>query len=260
MKQKIYFLIKLLPLKNLFEPRYYNYKRFKSPFIKPYIGLHAQNAIMYNINNFIKKGPRELGVYFVFNSLRLMKYLRRRKIITSVDQNYYLYLSKFLLIFLEKLYNTTVLLNLKKGSSSLVLKKIGSRKFFYKYFRKFLKIDKRIIAILYYSLLLKDSSILTNFLKTSMEPLNIKLHKKVLYGIKKLIRDVFKPVFNLLGVKGLFLTIKGKLGVSGNAKKRRYFFFFGVHSITTRVLKMDCKFTTISTYTGVLGMKFIIFF
>ena len=262
MKQKIYFFLKVLPLINSFEPRYYNYKRFKSPFIKSYIGLlHIQNAIMYDITiNLFKKSPRELGVYFIFNSLRLMKYLRRRRSITSINQNYYLYLSKFLLIFLEKFFKKTILLNLKKGSNSLVLKKMNSRKFFYKYFRKFLQIDKRIIGILYYSLLLKDASIFINFLKSSLEPLNIKLHKKVLYGVKKLIRDLFKPVFVLLGVKGVFFTIKGKLGVSGNAKKRRYFFFYGSHSITTRSLKMDCKFATVSTYTGVLGMKFIVFF
>ena len=90
--------------------------------------------------------------------------------------------------------------------------------------------------------------------------MDIKLHKKVLYGIKKLIRDLFKPVFTLLNVKGLYFSIKGKLGVSGNAKKRRYFFFFGTHSVTTRSLKMDCKFATVSTYTGVLGMNFIVFF
>jgi len=226
LKQKVYFLLKITPLKNILEPRYHNYKRFKLPFIKSCVGLHAQNAITYFTTvDFFKKNAKELGTYFVFNSLRLMKYLKRKRSITSISQNYYLFLSKFLLIFLEKLFCTTILLNLKKGSNSLVLKKVNSRKFFYKYFRKFLQIDKRIIGILYYSLLLKDASILTSFLKTTLELLNIKLHKKVLYGLKKLIRDLFKPVFVLLNVKGLYFNIKGKLGVSGNAKKRRYFFF-----------------------------------
>lgn len=261
MKQKIYFLLKTIPLKNLLESRYHNYKRFKIPFIKSCVGLHVQNTLMYfTTTDLLKSSPKELGVYFVFNSLRLMKYLRRRKVVTSVNQNYYLFLSKFLLIFLEKLFCTTILLNLKKGSNALVLKKISPRKFFYKYFRKFFQIDKRIIGVLYYSLLLKDASIFVSYLKTVLEPMNIKLHKKVLFGLKKLIRDLFKPVFDLLGVKGLHFNIKGKLGVSGNAKKRRYFFFFGLHKLTARSLKMDCKFTTVSTYTGVLGMNFIIFF
>ena len=261
MKQKVYFLLKVVPLKNILEPRYYNYKRFKLPFIKSFVGLHGQDVMTYfATTDFFKRKPQELGTYFVFNSLRLMQYLKRKRPITTISQNYYLYLSKFLLVFLQKLFGTTILLNLKKGSNALVLKKISSRKFFYKYFRKFLQIDKRIIGVLYYSLLLKDASIFTSFLKTTLEPLNIKLHKKVLYGIKKLIRDLFKPVFTLLNVKGLYFSIKGKLGVSGNAKKRRYFFFFGTHSVTTRSLKMDCKFATVSTYTGVLGMNFIVFF
>lgn len=263
LKPKLNFWVKAVLLRDVLEMRYYSYKIHKLPFLmKANVGLHPQSAIKYYLSDkLLKKGPRELGTYFVFNSLRLMRYLGPKKFVTSVDQNYHLYLSKFLLIFLEKLYNTIILLNLKKGSNSIVLKKVGNRWFFYRYFKKFLQIDKRIIGILYYSLLLKDSSIFTNFLKSSLENLkNIKFHKKVLFGLKRLIRDVFKPVFHLLGVKGVFLTVKGKLGVSGNAKKRRYFFFFGNHKITTRSLKMDCKFTTISTYTGVLGVNFIIFF
>ena len=37
-------------------------------------------------------------------------------------------------------------------------------------------------------------------------------------------------------------NLKGKVGVSGNAKKRRYYFYYGKHSITSRDFKMDLKF------------------
>ena len=113
---------------------------------------------------------------------------------------------------------------------------------------------------MYYSFLLKDSSIFVNFFKNILEKLNIKLHKKLLLGLRKLIKDFFKPIFNYLGVVGVFFNIKGKIGVSGSAKKRRYYFYFGGHSITTKSIKMDLKFAPIWTFTGALGFNFLIFF
>ena len=81
-----------------------------------------------------------------------------------------------------------------------------------------------------------------NFFKKILEKINLKLHKKLLLGLKKLIKELFKPVFNFLGVLGMFFNLKGKIGVSGNAKKRRYYFYYGKHSITSRDFKMDLKF------------------
>ena len=79
-------------------------------------------------------------------------------------------------------------------------------------------------------------------------------------GLKKLIKDIFKPTFGFLGILGVFFNIVGKVGVSGNAKKRRYFFYFGKHSLTTRVLKFNKRQVFVWTPTGVLGCSFLIFF
>ena len=78
-----------------------------------------------------------------------------------------------------------------------------------------------------------------------LEKLNIKLHKRLFKGLKKLIKDLFKPIFNLVGVLGTFFNVKGKIGVSGSAKKRRYFFYLGRHSLTSRSVKTDLKFLPI---------------
>lgn len=106
-------------------------------------------------------------------------------------------------------------------------------------------VSKQIVSILYYSFLLKDSSILVTFVRRVLEKINIKLHKKFFSGLKKIIKDVYKPIFHHLGLLGLFFNIKGKIGVSGNAKKRRYFFYFGKHSLTTRTVRVDLKFSQI---------------
>lgn len=140
------------------------------------------------------------------------------------------------------------------------MRQISYRKFAIKYFKKNLKVSKQILGVLYYSLLLKDSSIFVTFFRGLLEKSNIKLHKKLFLGLRKIIKDFFKPLFSFLGVLGVFFNIKGKIGVSGSAKKRRYYFYFGKHSITSRFVKMDLKFSPVWTFTGTLGFSFLIFF
>jgi hypothetical protein len=172
----------------------------------------------------------------------------------------FFFINRFLLIFLENFFKYKFVFNFKKGSNRLVLKYVSYRKFTTLYFKKYLNVRKQILGVLYYSFLLKDTSIFVNFFKKILEKSNIKNHKKIFLGLKKLILGLYKPIFNYLGLLGLFFNIKGKIGVSGNAKKRRYFFYVGEHSLTTRKIKIDFKFTPVWTYTGVLGFSFYLFF
>lgn len=190
-----------------------------------------------------------------FNSIKVSKN-ESSKVTTSA----FTFLNKFLINFLEAFLKKKIIFNIKKGSNNLVIKQIGLRKFYFKYFKRNLKVSKRLIGILYYSLLLKDASIFTNFFGGLLEKLNVKLHKKLFLGLKKLLKDVFRPIFAFIGVVGLFFNIKGKIGVSGSAKKRRYFFSYGEHSLTSRAIKIDSKLTSVWTFTGVLGFSFLIFF
>jgi len=121
-------------------------------------------------------------------------------------------------------------------------------------------IDKQILGVLYYTFLLKDATIFVNFFKKVVDNVNLKLHKKLFLGLRKLIKDFFQPIFQRLLVVGVFFNVVGKIGVSGNAKKRRYFFFFGKHSITNREMRLHKKKSFIWTPTGVLGFSFLIFF
>ena len=54
-----------------------------------------------------------------------------------------------------------------------------------------------------------------------------------------LTKAVQKPM--LKARKGSIINMSSVVGVSGNAKKRRYFFYFGRHSLTTRTLKFNKK-------------------
>jgi hypothetical protein len=59
---------------------------------------------------------------------------------------------------------------------------------------------------------------------------------------------------------GFYFLIKGKVGVTGNAKKRRFSFSNQKYSLTTKKNKISFYKTAISTHTGALGVKFIIIF
>ncbi len=214
---------------------------------------------LINVNNLkISSKPKKLQTDFLKKSIILLKssrVLKKNKTLTL-----FFFLNKFFINFLEFFFKTKILFNLKKGSNKLILKQISSRKFLNKYFKKNLNVSKQILGVIYYSLLLKDSSIFVNFFKKIVEKLNIKLHKKVFLGFRKLIKDVYFNMFSYLGLLGVFFNIKGKIGVSGSAKKRRYFFYYGKHSITNRQIKIDLKTDQIWTFTGTLGFSFLIFF
>lgn len=190
-----------------------------------------------------KKAPKKLTKGFLRKSITVLKITKFMRLKTRHDL--YFFLNKFILSFLESFFKNKILFNIKKGSNKLPLKQISYRKFCIKYFKKTLKTSKQILGILYYSLLLKDSTIFATFFRNILEKLNIKMHKKLFLGLRKLLKDFFKPIFGFLGVLGIFFNVKGKIGVSGSAKKRRYYFYFGRHSITSRFVKMDLKFLPI---------------
>jgi hypothetical protein len=233
LKLKLVFLVKSINTPNTIK----NYKQKNYFFLE-----NTRTLILPGFTPFVLK-KKKLQSIFLKKSITLFKINKFIKIGKKI--NFYIFLNRFLLNFLEFFLKSKILFNLKKGSNKLILSQISSRKFYIKYFKKNLKITKQIIGILYYSLLLKDSFIFVSFFRKILEKLNVKSHKKVFLGLKKLLKDLFKPLFGFFGVYGIFFNVKGKIGVSGNAKKRRYYFYYGKHSITNRTIKVDIKYTPV---------------
>jgi len=233
---------------------------FKVVSALPYQQLHTTPINFLETHNLKVLQKNKLKSSFLKKSMMVFKSKKLKTFKFMKDANFFFLVNTFVVLFLENFFKSNIVFNLKKGSNKLLLKQISFRKFTIKYFKRNLKTSKQIIGIIYYTLLLKDSRMFVNFFKKILEKINIKLHKKLFLGLKKLLKDIFKPIFVFLGVLGVFFNIKGKIGVSGSAKKRRYFFYFGKHSITTRNIKMDLNFTPIWTFTGTLGFGFFIFF
>lgn len=232
MKLNVFFLVK----KTRVEKKIFRFSKNTLTYDYPLSCLLLDNSCFSLSKSLLKKSFLKKSI----TAIKIYKFFKKSKKI-----NFLLFLNKFLLGFLEFFLNSKILLNVKKGSNRLILKQLSTRKFYIKYFKKNLKVTKQIVGVLYYSLLLKDSTIFVNFFRKILEKTNIKLHKKIFLGLKKILKDIFVPLFPNFGVLGIFFNVKGKVGVSGNAKKRRYYFYYGKHSITTRKIKIDIKYTPV---------------
>lgn len=214
-----------------------------------------KNFKIYNSRFFFLEGLLPLSMfdllaaraYHVTNKLLIKAVLKKR--LKSFKKPFntlkyiilYQFFNKFVFNFLEFFLKSKILFNLKKSSGGKKLRKLTSKKLLKRYFRRNIKVGLEIFGILYYSFLLKDSTFFANFFKKMFERIKLKLHKKVLIGLRKLFKRFFTAYHKRFDLLGLFLNIKGKLGVTGNAKKRRYFFYFGRHNITRRTLRVDLK-------------------
>ena len=132
------------------------------------------------------------------------------------------------------------------------------KKYMYNY-RKFNKLIavRELLEIVWITLKTHDLQILLSFLKKKIENSHFKKHKKILSIFFDILRKN-KQLFDLLRVKGFFFDIRGKVGVSGNAKKRHHSFSIG--KITTTSQNIGSYFQQISVWTptGQMGITCII--
>ena len=93
-----------------------------------------------------------------------------------------------------------------------------------------------------------------------MEIIYLKNHKKLLNLLKLVFVRYFNIFFLKLNIIGIFFDIRGKLGVTGNAKKRHFKINFGSSSSTIKKNKINFNQSIVITNTGVLGVTFCIYF
>ena len=210
---------------------------------KTNFNLKQKETISLNLFFFKKK------IFFLKKKIK--QFFKKKSFLIKLSQRKdfkkknFFFLNRFLIYFLEFFFKKKIYLNITKFTKIPKFNKLNKQQLFVKNLKKKLKFNKKITIILYYSLLLKDSYLFASFFKKILEKINIKKHKKILKKLFKLIKTCFYPYFNLFGIQGVFINIAGKIGVSGNAKKRRFFFFFGRHSLSTKTLKYSFTRTPI---------------
>ena len=90
-----------------------------------------------------------------------------------------------------------------------------------------------------------------------MERLEIRTHKKLLRLIVFFLKRYKTFFLQSNNVVGFFMGVRGKLGVSGNSKRRSYKYIYGNISTSSKHNKYQFNQTLVRTKTGVLGVTFV---
>ncbi|HRP26166.1 hypothetical protein [Thauera sp.] len=111
------------------------------------------------------------------------------------------------------------------------------------------------LEIIWYSFQFRDLRLLNNWLKKIMPMVKLKDHKKLIACMKLILENNSIFFRTTLGVNGFFFKIKGKISVTGNAKKRSSVIRFGNVSLSSKYLKLEYEEGEINTRVGILGYK-----
>ena len=106
----------------------------------------------------------------------------------------------------------------------------------------------------------KDPTFLSNWIKGMLQRMSFWKYRLLFRYFKFVMRYLFWTHFADLGFKGLKLRLKGKISVAGNARTRTLRYAIGETSYSTFNNKVVSDFSTINTFTGVLGFRIWFFF
>lgn len=247
------FFIKNFFLKNIFA---YNYK------LNSNSSANTLNSYFYNC--FFKyssqKDSFEVTNYTPFISLETHL---KNKVVSKVNVNYvpnfyrYVYytLANFIEVFSKKRFFLKIFS--KSKSNNDVLHHIDS--IFFKNRSLQNKIGRgfflhEMLDIIYVTFFYKDLNFLIKWFVKTMYRISFLNHKKFISSFKFLLLKHSKFFIKDNAVNGFFFDIRGKVGVTGNAKKRHISFYVGDFSKTFKKCKFDYQFDIVKTHTGSLGI------
>jgi hypothetical protein len=112
----------------------------------------------------------------------------------------------------------------------------------------------------FFTLITKDLNFFTNWLKKKFESIFYRKHKKLLYLIKLFFTNYLYIYLSMFNCWGFYFKIRGKIGVGGNSKKKKYLIRLGRHSLTTKKLIFVSNHGNIRTLVGSLGFTLYLFY
>ena len=116
------------------------------------------------------------------------------------------------------------------------------------------------LHIIHLSFILRDPKLLMTWLKVIIQRISFWKTRSIFRFIKYLMLNFFIQIFPKLKIKGLKITLKGKISAAGNSRKRAILYRAGETSHSTVALRVLSEFGTIVTFTGVLGFRVSIFY
>nr|ACX30988.1 ribosomal protein S3 [Moneuplotes crassus] len=115
------------------------------------------------------------------------------------------------------------------------------------------------IDLLFMALRLRDFSHLISYINRLLKSLVIWDHKRFFVFFFSAFREQFLPFFPMLGITGLQIIIRGKVGVGGNSRKRSMALRLGVTSRTHTFVNVNTINTWLNTTTGALGLRIFLY-
>ncbi len=206
-----------------------------------------------NYNNYL--------LFFYYNFFIKNIVFSKNKYYSNFYQNNLYFIRFFIFKYLNGfLKNKNLFLSLQKNNINIlennlmykILLKKTKRLGFLKEISFKIKSFINLILICLYN---KDVILFKNVIKGILEKLHFKKHKKFLYNLRVLLKTITYVFFFKFKCLGLYIKIKGKIGVGGNSKKRKYLFKLGSFSFTKKSQKLVYAKDCIRTYSGVLGFE-----
>lgn len=223
-------------------------KNFTANYTNNYSPIYFFNSGANNTHTQILTYAKTQNYYYTVNVLTTTKY-----------KTFFIF---FVLNFLESYLHKKIWVRVStkdpidifwKNYITFFLKK---NSYLYKKFNKLIAV-RELLEIVWITFKTHDLQILLNFLKKKFENAHFKKHKKILSIFFDVIRKN-EYLLRMLNIKGFFFDIRGKVGVSGNAKKRHHSFSLG--KITTTSQNVGSYFQQISVWTptGQMGITCIL--
>lgn len=106
----------------------------------------------------------------------------------------------------------------------------------------------------------KDPTFLLNWMKAMLYRMNFFKYRLLFRYFKFVMRYLFWAYFPELNFKGLKLRLKGKISVAGNARTRKLVYAIGETSHATVNNRVISDFTTVNSFTGVMGFRMTFYF
>ena len=215
-----------------------NFKLFNYKFnnVSHYTGNYCEEELEIRAKNNYKKK------YFIFFNkflINFLQFLFKLRIHISFKKLWYK------IDFLENLYNYDfIVFTIKKHSKKL----------------KQIKFIQTFLKILLLSMKIKDSKFFVRWLIYRAELMFYKLHKYIPYLLNIIFKYFSKIFFQKTHSLGIFFSLRGKISLSGDSKKKNVFVKYGKHSSSQKNLNLNLSIDQIKTATGVLGVTFGIFF
>jgi hypothetical protein len=116
------------------------------------------------------------------------------------------------------------------------------------------------LHLLHLSFVLRDPKIFVSWLKAMILRISFWKTRSIFRFIKYLFHNYFRYIFRDLRVYGLKIKLKGKISAAGNSRKRTILYRVGKTSHSTTKIRVNNEFTTVNTFTGVMGLSVWIFY